>query len=406
LIENNTVYLKELLRRRSDVKKAITAPGNKIYGLMIADETYHVNYSSKMWVYKPWMEQLGIAMPETTEDFYQMLKAFKQNDPNGNGAMDEIPLAATNVMSSQGLDEFLMNSFIYTDRKKLALEDGKVVFTADKPEYREGLRYLRKLYEEGLIASDVMVMDRKRLTALGENPGVPILGAAPALWTGMFTVANGESGRDKEYVAISPLTGPAGVRQTPIRVNPMTGNMFNVTKNCKNPELAIRWVDWFYSDEGYFVSQYGQKGAGYREAEAGELNAAGQQAEYTTLFQFGTAQNANWSNTGVCFGGIELQQKVQANELEQRLYKTTKELYEPYGVSNGVPEVYLEENIAAEFTELKTQMEDEITKSFASFVTGGKSLDTDWEEYIQRLKKIGMERYIQLYQQMYDEIFK
>ena len=72
--------------------------------LLYNGNIYSIGYAAKdpcqyqpdeMYVYRPWLDKLGLDIPETTEEFYQMLKAFKEQDPNGNGVADEIPFSAT-----------------------------------------------------------------------------------------------------------------------------------------------------------------------------------------------------------------------------------------------------------------------------------------------------------------------
>lgn len=77
------------------IKDLITMLDGKIYGLPHVNDCYHCSMAQKMWVYQPWLDKLGLEVPTTTEEFYQMLKAFKEQDPNGNGEADEIPLSGT-----------------------------------------------------------------------------------------------------------------------------------------------------------------------------------------------------------------------------------------------------------------------------------------------------------------------
>ena len=289
------------------------------------------------------------------------------------------------------------------------VEDGKISFVGNTEEYREGLRYLNRLYSEGLLLADSLIMDRKGLTSLGENPDVPILGSAPALWFGMFTIAGGDSGRWAEYQAIAPLEGPSGLRQTP-KVKPeYSGENFSITRNCKNTIAAIRWADWFYSMEGSLTSQYGQENVGWERATDGQVGLDGNPAIWVATQKFGSLQNSNWSN----FGIFNLSEKLrlgmaadESDETESILYNVTKELYEPYGVDKSVPELFFNQEQATEFTELQTQITSEIQQSVAAFVSGERSLDTGWDEYIQRLNDMGLERYVELYQTVYDENYK
>ncbi len=130
LIEKYGDNTKKIFQEMPEVKGAITAPGNKIYSLPYINECYHCSLDYKMYVYKPWLDKLGLKEPTTTEEFYQMLKAFKEKDPNGNGKADEIPLvggiSTGSGPSKSQIDVWIMNSFIYDDGyKRMLVKDGK-----------------------------------------------------------------------------------------------------------------------------------------------------------------------------------------------------------------------------------------------------------------------------------------
>lgn len=409
LINEHTVNIKAMLEERPEVRSLLETPQGKIFGLPKINDVYHSTYSSKMWVYQPWLDKLGLETPTTTEEFYQMLKAFKERDPNGNGLADEIPMAATSKLGYAGIDEFLLNSFVYCNDDRMMVENGTVKFVGDTEEYREGLRYLNRLYNEGLLLKDSLVMDRKALTSLGENPDVPILGSAPSLWFGMFTIAGGDSGRYKDYKAIAPLAGPTGLRQTPKKTPAYSGDSFNITQNCKNTIAAIRWADYFYSMEGTLTSQCGQENVGWKKAEEGQLGLDGNPAIWVTMQRFGSLQNSNWTNSGLFNFDEKMRLGMAAeedDETEKLLYDTTKELYEPYGADKSIPELFFNQEQSIEFTELETQIKSEIEQSLAAFVSGEKSLDNDWDSYLKRLDDMGLKRYVELYQSVYDENFK
>ncbi len=87
--ETKRVFQKE----RPQLLPLITSPDGKVYGLPEVNECFHCFLAQKMWVYKPWLDKLGLAVPKTTDEFEAMLKAFKDKDPNGNGKADEVPLS-------------------------------------------------------------------------------------------------------------------------------------------------------------------------------------------------------------------------------------------------------------------------------------------------------------------------
>ncbi len=406
LIEEQTIYLKQILQAREDIRKSITTPEGKIYGLPIVNEVYHSKYPSKMWVNQTWLDNLGLDIPQTTEEFYQMLVAFRDRDPNGNGLQDEAPLAATGELGANGYDDYLLNAFLYNDDHRVMQQDGTAVFTANQLAYREGLRYLHRLYSEGLLYKDSLILDRKRLQKMVEQGDESTVGAVPAMWYGIFCdVASSE--RYREYTAIPPLTGPTGLRQTPFYNNKASGWDINITSACKEPGLAIQWIDWFYSEEGTFTSQNGMEGEGWRYAKPGETGLDGNQAVWARLQPFGVMQNKSWMNLGVYYMDERIRQGMMVDpageQTEQDLYQATKQNYEPYAVDHYIRDSFLAPDQYSEFTQLRLQINSEVKQAMVAFVSGEKSLDTDWDAYVERLEEIGLARYMEIYQTMLEE---
>lgn len=222
-------------------------PDGNIYALPNWEAScFHCTMSAKMWVYKPWADKLGHWMPETTEEFYQMLKDFKEKDPNGNGKADEIPLmGATTGWNAIPLT-FLMNSFIYTQTGTyggfLDRDAGKLSFVANTNEWREGLRYITRLVDEGLMAPDTFVQKVEQLKAVAENPDVALLGAAPAGWYGVILANGAGTGRFADFQPIAPLRGPAGARNS--RYQPQAVRYHTkITKAAPRPDIIAQWGD-------------------------------------------------------------------------------------------------------------------------------------------------------------------
>ncbi|MGN1059639.1 MAG: ABC transporter substrate-binding protein, partial [Clostridia bacterium] len=384
-----------------------------IYGLPKVLESAGQRCLDKMWVYMPWLEKLNLEMPETTEEFYQMLKAFKEQDPNGNGVADEVPLAGRGIYSDTGIEDYLMNAFTYSDTRtnRLYVEDGKVLSAATTDGYREGLRYLKKLYDEGLLLKDTFIIDRTRLTAIGENEGVPLLGACAGQWPGMFTLSGSDSGRIREYLSIPPLEGPTGLRQTPrTDITANHGTMFNVTSACENPELALKWVDWLYSNEGR-ITQQGV--SNYREAREGEIGLNGKQAKYAydpkpaddDSATFGMVQNQFWgANFGVYYFDLDMvsSEKLLEDDLNVMLYHEAIDKYFEYVVDKSYPILPIDTSLASEYTDLETTIREAVDKAVVAFVTGERNLDTEWEAYLSELEGYGLSRYLELSQERYD----
>ena len=410
LVEEYGFECKRMFKDQPNLRKGMSLIDGKLYGMPAVAVTYHMSAPHKMWVYKPWLDKLSIKMPATTDEFFEMLKAFKTKDPNGNGKADEIPLSG--VPSSQGgfysLEGFLMQSFVFNERfrtRSLMVEGGVIKASYAEPGWREGLKYLNKLWAEGLIDPQVFSNKREQLMALGENPGVPILGAAGGNSYSYFTQAGGTSGRSNEFVAVPPLKGPTGLQQTP--QNPDVGvypGTWLITKACKNAEVAFRFCDFMYSWEASQNIVFGMQGLDWRPANPGEVGINGGPAKYAMLRAWASDPNTYMNcppyyQTAADRGGVLDDPK---NPLEKRLFDATAQLYIPYGVKDKVvPFLVFTAAQSKDISQLTTPIENFVEQAFAEFVTGKRNPDRDWDAYLKQLKDLGLDKFLKLYQDAY-----
>jgi len=144
-----------------EMLKSITSPDGKIYGYpnISFSNTSGGTYAS--YINKTWLDNLGLEMPTTWDELVTVLRAFKEQDPNGNGKMDEIPalgvVPASNTTTgttTYDLPAYLLNNWLYLDDSKFFnSENGKLYSPYVTEEYREGLKGLNALVGEGLLSS-------------------------------------------------------------------------------------------------------------------------------------------------------------------------------------------------------------------------------------------------------------
>jgi len=422
-IDKYGVETKNMFKTDPAVKDLITLLDGKIYGLPHYNDCYHCSMSQKMWVYKPWLDKLGLKVPETTAEFEAMLKAFKEKDPNGNGKADEIPLSGSKLVGGgwhSPIDQFLMNSFVYNDQvtpngaRHLTLDNGTVKAAFTEQGWKEGLKYLANLYKQGLIDPQAFTNDSPTIQQLGEAKE-PILGAIGAGWYGVFTQNGGPSGRWKEYLPIPPLKGPSGMRQTPKTIFQPTGGQGNcvITKKAKNPEAAFRMCDLFYGFDSTTRSVFGVEGEDWVRGKPGEETIApGGEPKYNVLKVWGgDPHNRNWMQTAPTFRTNDYRLFNQVynpkDPLERSLYLWTKDLMEPYATKDkGVPPLVFTKDQSKQFGELNTTVYSAFDEWFANFVTGKKDVDKDWDAYVKNLKDSGLDKFLGIYQTAYDAKYK
>lgn len=410
LIDKYGQNLKEIFAEKPAVQDIITAPNGNIYALPEINECYHCSNAQKLWIYEPWLEALDLKMPTTTDEYYNVLKAFKELDPNGNGIADEIPLSVAPTGWRGSIDNFLMNAFVYNpmygSTKRLYVHNGTVHASFMQEGWKEGLHYLNKLYEDDLLAAESFTQDSNQLIQIGENPDIPILGSSAGGHQGVFTQLAGESGRWLEYTAVAPLKGPSGAQFAPLESTGMTLGTFIITDKAKHPEIAMRWADGLYEYETTLRNNYGREGEEWRYAEAGEIGINGEPAQWSELLSYGGVQNFNWAQTGPAARSNEFRLSAVAkgdDDLEVILYKETKEKYKPY-VSDEyitIPSLFLTNEQATEIADLSTTIHAYVDEMLARFVIGDLDIDSEWDTYIQTLEAMNVHRLVEIYSDVY-----
>ncbi|UUZ83872.1 extracellular solute-binding protein [Paenibacillus sp. P26] len=284
LIDQYAPTLKKNLETIPYEKAALTSPDGNIYGLSAINECYHCSFPSKMWINSAWLQKLGLSMPKTTDEFKKVLEAFKNQDPNGNGKKDEVPLSGANETYGTHVTAFLMNAFIYNDDSTyLRLNNGKLDVAAMQPEWKEGLKYIASLYKEGLIDQGAFTQNADAYKRLGNRTDVTLLGAGAGMHPAIF-IDIGANPLQKNYDPVPPLTGPQGV-QLATTSQFIDGFNFAIT-NKATPEkqiALIKLADYLASEEGTTLASMGEKGVNWNDAGPNDIGLDGKPAKYVPI---------------------------------------------------------------------------------------------------------------------------
>jgi len=412
LIEQFAPNIKAAMEKDPKLKALNTAPDGNIYGLVAYSECFHCSYPNKMWVNTKWLQRLGLAMPKTTTEFKEMLRAFKQNDPNGNGLLDEVPLSGSTEDFGVHIVPYLMNGFIYDDdRNYLYMNNGKVDTAANKPQWKEGIAYIKSLYDEGLIDPGAFIQNAEALKKAGDNANADILGAAAAMHPAIFV-----SERTKDYAPLPPLAGPYASYATFASGGISPGAKFVITnKASKEAQIAlIRMIDYMYTPEGQTIAQSGLESVGWRKPLAGEVALdEGLDPKFATLIPIESTEqkNTGWSGMAHFYMPREYRDSWVASKdiyapdgYERRLIEATL-LYEGHEPDEMFPvwNIWLDSAQADEVGMLSTNLMNYIDQSMLQFITGNLDLDRDWNTYVSGLENMQVDRFIEIMQKAYDQ---
>jgi putative aldouronate transport system substrate-binding protein len=246
--------IRKQLAAMPDIKKLLTAPDGKIYSVTDLPLT---GIAPQFQIRNDWLKKLGLAKPETADDWYAVLKAFKDKDPNGNGKADEIPFSD----SGDFLTSPFMTAFGLVPESYRANAKGTIVaqFTLDA--YRDYLVFLNRLYKDGLM--DREKRDEAGLAALEAQSRVGVI----TDWTDIFTTfeATAKSGGapDADVLPLPPAH-PKGAKQGYYADRAANWNHYGIAATSKNAPAAIKLIDFLWADpEGLRLKEYGIEGTSY-----------------------------------------------------------------------------------------------------------------------------------------------
>ena len=423
LIDQYAPNIKKALDATPEWKAMATAPDGKIYGMPQWVDCFHCSYQDKLWMNSAWLKKLGLQQPKTTEDMRKVLEAFKTQDPNGNGKADEIPLSSS---AGNSLIPYFMNAFIYdpqagdsnNNASTLVLKDGKVDLQANKDGWREGLRYINSLYKEGLIDKGSFTQNGDALLQQGNHAGSVILGSSTVLHSGQFVNIGSADGRDQQYDAVPPLTGPQGANYTGYNFPSVPGGTFVLT-NKATPEqqiAAIKLLDYIFTDAGQINGQFGLEGKGWTKPGPGDvaLDKSLKPVFKQIPQKPGTPpRNTAWQalaqyNNTAYFRNSEAigtDTHSQAG-YERKLFEATK-LYAGHEDKAQIYpfwKVWIDPAQATEVATLQTNIDNYLQQNALQFITGSKNLDSDWDSYVKGLDGLGLKRYLEIQQTAYDKV--
>ena len=417
LIQDNCYdYLKLWDANPAQKAAAISADGN-IYSLTAESLNEANQVAQRFWVYQPFLDALGMKMPTTTDEYYQFLVGVKTKDPNKNGKADEIPLITNRDTWFSAIDGFLMQPFIYnhttnyasTDangrRRMLITPDGKIDVSYNKPEWRDGLTWMNKLYSEGLMSSECFTLDRNGLRSLVEIEGDPIVASIPN--GGYHEFANTTGQRRTEYRIMPPLIGPKGVQECFYdEYSNINLGRLSITNDCKIPEIVLKYADYWYTEDMGTRNRYGVLCRDWSIPPAGTPAVEGGDAKYQEILKWGTPQNAYIAGNGPAWNRFASYDRALSDdpyELELVLWNG-RNLYWPYRFMRSVPgQLPFTLDEARENTQLNQDIIDYVDQSLAEFITGRTPLtDANWNAYVQQIDKLGLARLLAVNQSAFD----
>ena len=356
-----------------------------------------------MYINQTWLDALGLSKPTNVEELRNVLQAFATKDPNGNGQKDELPL-----LGGDGIRNYIINAFVYYDPGTFNVTDGQVWDPIKTDEFRQAMIYGHKLVKDELYSSLSFTVtassELRNLISPSEGPSkVGVFTGAPASRT------NAATNTISEFTALPALadaTGKGGYTVVSERNIAWSGF---ITKDCENPELAMKFMDMFYEDETISVQRHGVKDVDWKYYEG--KNASGTESYVKTINANAFTEGDSTWCTNVLGIMTHKNYLTVADEPEtERIAQIQRLLGETWDIIQNAKEaeerciymVYTQEEYEVR-EELAGTVNEFINEEIINFFSGEKdpSNDTVWNEFLSTLDEIGRKDLMDVAQSAY-----
>lgn len=384
-------------------------------------------WSNGLIINNTFCKALDMEIPTTIDEYYDYLVAVKTKDPNGNGIADEIPLVGFANSGNGDIIVNLLNSFTYypdtwSGAALCCDDEGKIYVPYQTEEFKEGIKFIAKLYSEGLISDLSFSQDRYGLQAMvdvtGDTPD--IVGSATSHRSYMFASHNSAE-RRTHYTSIGPLVGPEGVAYAAsYKVEPVYRHF--ITADCEHPEVAFALLDFMTSSHCTLTARYGREGEYWRYVTEEEAARGSSWAElgytdamYTTSdmkLAWGQQTNEIWNITSITWqpqGFTALTPAATDDSYPSDIAKYNSQdwgaaIMARYGKApkNLVGTLaYIQEEQAMLGT-AEVDIGIYVRECMTRMVTGEMNIDAEWDSFQSNLKTMGIDTVISCAQAAWD----
>jgi putative aldouronate transport system substrate-binding protein len=397
-IEAYCPNISKMFKDYPEYRKFVTAADGHIYTLPqrlpLRPETRNIQYINKTW-----LDKLGLGIPQTTEEFYTALKAFKTMDPNGNGKPDEIPFIFDELKPANGMIS-IFGAFGLSENTTgdwIMVENGKVSYIFADPRLKDAVKYMHRLYKEGLVDSEVFTQPVGQLNAKVRNPADELVGSGYH-WT--IEAAMNNPARANSYVPLPPLKGPNGDQLwRPSTLMTGSNNAFAMSRKNPAKELTMAWIDQFYDPKLGIQLYFGPLGTCLELGSDGRYTILPPQDPKMAPDAWMWANGHN--DRAPIFIDQNFEKLVNWNAWVAEKLEVDK-IYAPYAakVEEYPPFLHYSKAESDEMAMIQTELNKFATQKIAQWVVNG-TIDAEWDAYRRQLDNIGLPRLIEIHQKTY-----
>lgn len=395
LAKNSPSY-SQLLESDVDLMSSAVSDAGYITEYIMISSQSEYKGAETLFLRDDWMQELGLEYPNTYDELHDILVEFR----------DKMGARSPLWIPENGLEQNLMYGYDICEGWYLA--DGQTTYPYITDGFREYLTMLHQWYEEGLIANDWYAVESNSDFPSNDwlNNGVTGCFMLPTTVIANF---GPESSGDPDW-SILPIGS--------MTKNPGEGTYFGggeqgasgsngfgwfISTGCENVELAMRWCDYWYTEQGYLTGNFGVEGESFEmDPDLGKpmftdliINnpdglAFNRALAIFTQFNGGGMVSDAWKTDQTY--DIEFMTKIEDAHVDDGLKGDWS--------YPGLATLSAEED---EVYSLKmSDIETYVSENILSFILGLSDIETQWDEYVATLESLGIQDCIDAKQSAYE----
>ncbi|MGL5963084.1 MAG: extracellular solute-binding protein [Fusobacteriaceae bacterium] len=400
LIEENAPNIKKFMEDNPKLAKDMYAQDGKIYMIPTYYDYEKLRTTYGLFIRKDWLDKFNLDTPKNIEELEKVLTIFLEKDANGNGKKDEIGILARGGISEN--IKYLTSIFGARPYMSYYIEDDKVNFAPLEKSFKESIKKTAEFYRKGLIDPEIFTRGwSARDILFGNNQG-----AMTSDWfgsTAAFNVNLKDHIKGFNLQPIEPIEISAG-NKSKVESRPTNnGTGWGISAKAKDQITAIKFMDWWFSSEGRLAWNYGIEGETYEVIDGKPkltdlvLKNSDKKGPLEVLYgygsqipTFGVHQDADY----------EMQWSSEASKKGMEIYMKPGNMVETFPTVKYTPKE------AVELQKINEELIRTTEEYLQKWILGGGDIDKEWDDFIDRLNKIGLEKTLEIQQKAYNNYIK
>lgn len=391
LINQYAPNLKAYLDANPDVDRAVKTDDGKYFAFPAIRESDAMCTSFGPMMRADWLKECNLEAPETVEEWHDALAAFK------NELGVQAPFTWNHT--AYGINNPI--GYAYGTPLHFILEGDQVVFGPAKPEFKDYLKTMQQWYSEGLIDQDIFALgdDQTKAKMTAGRSGATVAWCGSGLQA--YINAGQETNADFDIVGLKwPVLNKGDKPEYGYIDNRYYWGGIAIGATCKEPELAVKMLDYGYSEEGKLLFNFGREGESYTMVDGvptytddilknpDGLPIAQAMAKYImACYQGPTIQSLGYQD--------QYYQMQQAKDAVANWADANSRAHK-------VPAITPSQEESSEFASIMNDINTYVLEMYSKFVLGQADIDAEYDNFIKTLNDFGLERALEIEQSAYE----